>query len=604
MISEFIKRSKTGECVYITEVRKAFDKASQTKDVICVLELVKKGEIKDYTIRLPDLEGTSIQETKFIKRYFYARIYNILSTLGGKKMTLYIDTADEYLMQLVKTLDEVFCINSEKAKRKGYGRCINVIDRMAENLCGSSFSFEIKDVRQLGKCMQENEKVNVPALEVFKKAAKGLAGKTICGMDVGGTDIKIAIAVNGRINCFKEYDWFPAKFTKIEQLIEPIRILVRLVRAKIAFDNYKREKPVRIVNALEKAMSKEADNEDILIAVECIEELLCNDMQPFDGIGLCFPDVVVQDKIVGGEVYKTRGIRDNKEIDYEKEFKKLTSLDSLLLKYCKPNGAVKIINDGPMAAFTAAVEMAASANAGEVKAGVFAHTLGTELGTGWVDDNGDIPEIPLEVYNYIIDLGSNPEREFAADDIRSINNFNTGLAGTLQKYTSQSGVFRLAVKYFKESRKDLYEQLFKKGFIIETCMGGKEGLYLNTEPVDLRKPFLEYIMDLAENEDCETCRRIFREIGEYLAVTWEETENILHPKVKNRVLFGRLVKKQSCFDLMKEGARRIAPDMNMSVADGEMANTELMKQLTDNKKYTVAQFAQAVGAIYYANLYL
>jgi len=604
LISEFIKRAKTGESVYITEVRKAFDKASQTKDVICVLELVKKGEIKDYTIRLPDLEGTSIQETKFIKRYFYARIYNILSTLGGKKMTLYINTADEYLMRLVKTLDEVFCINSEKAKRKGYGRCINVIDRMAENLCGSSFSFEIKDVRQLEKCMQKNEKVDVPALEVFKKAAKGLAGKTICGMDVGGTDIKIAVAVNGKINCFKEYDWFPAKFTKIEQLIEPIRILVRLVRAKIAFDNYKGEKPVRIVNALEKAMSKEADNEDILIAVECIEELLCNDMQPFDGIGLCFPDVVVQDKIVGGEVYKTRGIRDNKEIDYEKEFKKLTSLDSLLLKYCKPNGAVKIINDGPMAAFTAAVEMAASANAGEVEAGVFAHTLGTELGTGWVDDNGDIPEIPLEVYNYIIDLGSDPERGFAADDVRSINNFNTGLAGTLQKYTSQSGVFRLAVKYFKESRQDLYEQLFEKGFIVKTCVGGKVVLYLNTEPVDLRKPFLEYIMDLAENEDCETCRHIFREIGEYLAVTWEETENILHPKVKSRVLFGRLVKKQSCFDLMTEGARRIAPDMNMSIADGEMANTELMKQLTENKTYTVAQFAQAVGAIYYANLYL
>jgi hypothetical protein len=47
----------------------------------------------------------------------------------------------------------------------------------------------------------------------------------------------------------------------------------------------------------------------------------------FDGIGLCFPDVVVKNKIVGGEVYKTRGIRNNPNIDYETDFTELTNLD-------------------------------------------------------------------------------------------------------------------------------------------------------------------------------------------------------------------------------------------------------------------------------------
>jgi hypothetical protein len=37
---------------------------------------------------------------------------------------------------------------------------------------------------------------------------------------------------------------------------------------------------------------------------------------------------------------------------------------------------------------------------------VFAHTLGTELGTGWIDETGAIPQIPLEVYNCVIDLGN------------------------------------------------------------------------------------------------------------------------------------------------------------------------------------------------------
>ena len=91
--------------------------------------------------------------------------------------------------------------------------------------------------------------------------------------------------------------------------------------------------------------------------------------------------------------------------------------------------------------------------------GVFAHTLGTELGTGWVTETGAIPDIPLEVYNFIIDLGCWPERAFEPDDLRSVNNFNTGLPGTLQKYCSQSGVFRLALKRFSSERPDLLREL-------------------------------------------------------------------------------------------------------------------------------------------------
>jgi hypothetical protein len=32
-----------------------------------------------------------------------------------------------------------------------------------------------------------------------------------------------------------------------------------------------------------------------------------------------------------------------------------------------------------------------------------------------------------------------------------------------------------------------------------------------------------------------------------------------------------------------------------------MANTDLMRQLRDSEVYTVAQFAQAIGAVHYAN---
>ena len=216
----------------------------------------------------------------------------------------------------------------------------------------------------------------------------------------------------------------------------------------------------------------------------------------FDGIGLCFPDVVVKNKIVGGEVYKTRGIRSNPAIDYESDLAELTDLDIRLQAWVRPGGAVRIINDGPMASFTAAVEIAASLDAADVAKGVFAHTLGTELGTGWVTETGVIPDIPLEVYNFIIDLGSWPERAYGADDVRSVNNFNTGLPGTLQKYCSQSGIFRLALKYFPTERPDLFHELVERGYVEQRAEGTQEGWYVPTGSVDQRKPFLEHMMRL------------------------------------------------------------------------------------------------------------
>ena len=59
-----------------------------------------------------------------------------------------------------------------------------------------------------------------------------MAGRLFCGIDIGGTDIKIVLVKDGQIICYKEYDWFPAKFTTSVQLVEPICLIVRLMRAK------------------------------------------------------------------------------------------------------------------------------------------------------------------------------------------------------------------------------------------------------------------------------------------------------------------------------------------------------------------------------------
>ena len=53
-------------------------------------------------------------------------------------------------------------------------------------------------------------------------------------------------------------------------------------------------------------------------------------MNLLDGVGLSYPDVVIKDKIVGGETSKTAGLRANPDIDYEQEFAKLTALCGML----------------------------------------------------------------------------------------------------------------------------------------------------------------------------------------------------------------------------------------------------------------------------------
>jgi len=604
LIHKLLRDARAGKPVYITTVHEAFAQLGNTEfeRIVCVLDLLDQDGSKAYELRIPSLENRSGEEISFIGDYLNAEIYNILSSIGGRRLIVFVDTRKPALMNFVSWLDSAFCIDSPRNSRKGYGRAVNVIDRMIEAVHPDQppFRFQIDDISHLLELLVTG-RTRVDTMAFFKACTDGLADKAFAGIDVGGTDIKGVLVVDGRIVDYKEYDWFPANFTRSVQLIDPICLIARLLQARLAIHRLPHDAQDAYLSAIRRAMDKEASDE----VIEKILGQLNQSGLPMDerltGIGLCFPDVVVKNKIVGGEVYKTRGIRNNPNIDFDADFSQLTHLDDRLRASVIPGGAVRIINDGPMASFTAAVEMAFSGDAQKVTNGVFAHTLGTELGTGWITESGSIPDIPLEVYNFVIDLGSWPEREYESDDLRSVNNFNTGLSGTLQKYCSQSGVFRLALKYFPGERPDLFEELKTKGYVVSRPHAGGQGFYVPTEPIDQRKPFLEHMMMLPDREKDETNFKIWREIGEALAVTLIECKRILDPGTDERFLFGRLVKNQTCFDLMVDGARRIKKDISLVVAGTGMANTPLMKQLENNPDYTVAQFAQAIGAVYYAN---
>jgi hypothetical protein len=566
--------------------------------LIIQLDLIKKGDTRYFNIIVPDAAENAKEEIAFIESYIRAEIYNMLSSLGCRGLIVYFNTENMVLNSILAGIREAFCMDKPLSDRTGYGNCMNVIDRMIRAIHGEDekFYYVLKDSCERPSSMPDYSEDTTES-DMLQRVTKNLEGKLVCGIDIGGTDIKIALAGDGQISCFKEYDWNPKAFTVPEQLIDPILYLTRLVRAYHSAVSAGND---NLADYLNEAMDKHASTEEIVDAVEKAETELSDEIIKIDAIGLSFPDVVVRDKIVGGETTKTRGMKLNPDIDYEKEFAKITALNDRLMELCNEDGAIKNMNDGPAAAYTAAVEMAA-VNPGSVRNGVFAHSLGTELGTGWVDGAGRVPEMPLECYNFIIDLGDFVEKAHPSEDVRSINNVNTGLAGTLQKYASQSGVFRLAMQYFNEQRPALYKELFDLGFVVETEEEGEKLLVVPVKPKDMRKGFLEHVMGLTEREDDELVNEIFRQIGIYLAITWFETEYILEPACKERTLFGRVVKRKKCFDLIKEGAKSRKEDIVFELADGGMANTPLMKQLEADEHYTVAQFAQAVGVIYFGN---
>ena len=232
-------------------------------------------------------------------------------------------------------------------------------------------------------------------------------------MDVGGTDVKLAVSADGDLVLCKEFDWFPAAFARGEELTGPLLLLTRLMRAAGSLCQAGRGAEV-----VHSALERRATLTEMERAAETMERAAGGDLRSFNAIGLSFPDVVIQNRIVGGETPKTQGMRNNPLLDYEEQFAKITGLNADLAAYTVPGGPVRCVNDGPMAAFTAAVEQAAGG--ADLSQGFFAHSLGTDLGTGWVLPDGSIPDLPLEVYNFILDLGSRDQRDrFDPEDVRS-----------------------------------------------------------------------------------------------------------------------------------------------------------------------------------------
>lgn len=538
-MSEFYRnwtaRAEAGEPAWLSEVRASGAKAPGAARL--VLRLTDcRGERDDFELFLPPWEGE--EERAFASSILSACAFNLLSARGGRELRFFFDTRSAALAALVGELDALFQLK-EKARR-GLGKAVSVSERIAASLGGGRFSFASEDLSAYVPLPAKPAEEGGAALTGRLKRAAAFADKSFCcGMDVGGTDVKLAVSLDGELVCTREFDWDPSSSPDAAGITEPL----------------------------------------LALAAEARER--CGGGRGFDAIGLSFPDVVIRDRILGGETPKTRGIRNNPALDYEREFAALGRLNERLLALCAPGGRVRVTNDGNMAAFTAAMELAFGGEE-SLEGGVLAHSLGTDLGSGWLLPDGRVPALPLEMYDFLVDLGSFPQRRYDPEDLRSVRNENSGLPGA-RRYLGQAACYRMAQEL---------EPSLLAGFTEE-----KDGLM--QIPSGLRKPCLEHLMAQAELGNA-AAEEIFRRIGLHLAQVNREMRLILRPGTETRYLYGRFVKRPHCFALIQEGCAAALPELRLAAADENLACSPLMRQLARREGVTVAQFGQAVGAIYYA----
>ncbi|MBR3292932.1 MAG: ROK family protein [Oscillospiraceae bacterium] len=561
--------------LWLPDLHAAFSRCEERYDVI-IRQLGHNGEVFDLPCPLPIWHNED--ESALIQQYLNARIYNLLSARSARELQFYYDPECAALSDLIKSLDESFQLM--QTSRSGLGKVVNIAERMARAGQGAGFRFSSLPISEYRAHSHAARAEKTDLAVSLKNLAAEAEALCLVGIDVGGTDIKLAASKRGKLVCLKEYDWNPAASPTAEGIVEPILLLTRLMRACIAFAGHSAIPP-----SLSAALDKSATDAQIRAAVEEAERALGERIDLLDGVGLSFPDIVIDDRIVGGETPKTDGMRKNRALDYETEFGKIRELREALLRLCRSGGRVRLTNDGNMAAFTAAMELSHSAEADAVCDGVVAHTLGTDLGSGWLQPDGTIPPLPLEMYDFIIDVGSRRSAAWPPQDLRSTKNENSGLAGA-RRYMGQAAAYRLAQKLAPE---------LLDGF---RRVDGNL-MYVPTAPLDLRKPCLEHLMQQAQN-GVSAAEEIFRQIGEHLAVLSAEMDSILHPESKQRFLYGRFVKTQRCFELLCEGFARRDTGIKLRAADEELACTPLMRQLANRASFTVAQFGQAVGSIYFA----
>ena len=190
---KLLSSAEAGAPVWLSEVRASG--ASAPGAARLVLRLTDcAGAQDDFELFLPPWDGA--EERAFARSILSACVFNLLSARGGRELRVFFDTGDPALSALLGELDALFQLREKP--RRGLGKAVSVSERIAAALGGGRFAIALGDLSSYGPLpAREAEAVGEPLAEKLKKAAARAERGFCCGMDVGGTDVKLAVSLDG-----------------------------------------------------------------------------------------------------------------------------------------------------------------------------------------------------------------------------------------------------------------------------------------------------------------------------------------------------------------------------------------------------------------------
>ena len=585
--------------LFLSELQERISRlpAGERQEIRLLVWVNKEQEYRKLCFEMP--KGETLQgERELYRRYLLAMMNNLLVSFGGAGLELYFDETDQELKSLTEEAVAEFQADSPRNDRKSYGVYLNYINRMNVFLGLGRFAFQMKDLSAWPKLDPEKEyRIYVPQkeeeeLKLLKRTATELEGRCICSLDVGGNSIKGAVVKDGRALVLKEYQWYPTGCRTAQEMNDPMLLMVRFLSACTGL----MERDGNLA-AAEAAFAKNVPYGQLLAETEALERSGICTKGRFDAIVIGFPDIVVHNKIAGGESFKHQGMKNNPDTDYEVEFFKTSDLDELAAPYAKEGAPVVVLNDGNAASYITSVEQTFAPESFIDENGMFCCTIGTEMGTGFISRGGTIQHIPLEGFQHVIDLGNEEYQKYPPADLRSVNSTNTGIPGVVQKYISQMGLFRMALTALWESKDPLFEKLQEMGLIAYDA--GADTLYSVLEPEDRRGTLTRFLISQL-SEGCPAVEEAFRMMGKAMGILIDQDRLIFPEITTRRLLSGGIIADDRAFALMREGLRAYNPSYDVMRLDEETMYSPLLRSMTPEQR----SFNVAIGSAYIGNRFL
>lgn len=585
--------------LFLSELQERISRlpAGERQEIRLLVWVNKEQEYRKLCFEMP--KGETLQgERELYRRYLLAMMNNLLVSFGGAGLELYFDETDQELKSLAEEAVAEFQADSPRNDRKSYGVYLNYINRMNVFLGLGRFAFQLKDLSAWPELSPEKEyRIYVPQkeeeeLKLLKRTATELEGRCICSLDVGGNSIKGAVVKDGRALVLKEYQWYPTGCRTAQEMNDPMLLMVRFLSACTGL----MERNGNLA-AAEAAFAKNVPYGQLLAETEALERSGICTKGRFDAIVIGFPDIVVHNKIAGGESFKHQGMKNNPDTDYEVEFFKTSDLDELAAPYAKEGAPVVVLNDGNAASYITSVEQTFAPESFIDENGMFCCTIGTEMGTGFISRGGTIQHIPLEGFQHVIDLGNEEYQKYPPADLRSVNSTNTGIPGVVQKYISQMGLFRMALTALWESKDPLFEKLQEMGLIAYNA--GADTLYSVLEPEDRRGTLTRFLVSRL-SEGCPAVEEAFRMMGKAMGILIDQDRLIFPEITTRRLLSGGIIADDRAFALMREGLRAYNPSYDVMRLDEETMYSPLLRSMTPEQR----SFNVAIGSAYIGNRFL